>query len=109
MVGSSGCTYTTLRNYNLGSIEAPLCPQLPSMNVTTVPQYCPNSKISYPPRYDTLHHGQSGPGCGGYFNVLSAYPDFDQNGCGTQFVNRDCDGYIDCGPLPPVAGGSYCP
>ena len=111
-VNSGVCTYTPLKDYNSGfgrGPVAPIMPGTPSMANTIVPKYCPASfgpGPNYPPKYDTLLHGQGAYSCGGYFNIHSAYPYATGKTCATQFVTRSCDG-IACrpgggGPIGPI-------
>lgn len=88
-VGQARCTYS-----NLGSIYG-------SRGATTqytVPALCPNNPNapSYPPRTDTLSHGQSAPGCGGYFSMKSAYPFADCTSCNAPYAQRPCAGLFKC-------------
>ena len=67
--------------------------QLPGVNVEgyaeanfvpsyTVPNYPPITTVS-------LTHGNTVPGCGGYFNILDAYGGMSgQNTCTTNFINN---------------------
>lgn len=110
-VGASGDNYVSLRTYNYNSaLDVPICDGIPSMCNAVVPKYCPAGPgPNYPPKYDTLHHGQKWPAHGGYFNVKAAYPYTDGCNCGTEFVVRPCDGFIDC-PCPvKQKRGCWCP
>jgi hypothetical protein len=92
----SGCTYSSLGNVCSGggsnSFQVPLANQ-----GYVVPKFCPDgAEPNYPPRYDTLSHGQKYQ-CGGYFNVSGAYPYATCSSCNSSFVNRPCNGNIQCG------------
>jgi len=107
---SSSCMYASLKNYNLGQPEAPLCGGTPSMAVQTVPYYCPYGPgPNYPPKYDTLQHGQGAGTCGGFFGIQGAYNYSDGKNCATKFVNRDCAGFINCEGIPNPDVGGWCP
>ena len=69
-VGQAGCSYSSLgHTYNNG-----LSGVVQPMNQYMVPDYCPDGPgPNYPPRYDTLTHGQNGS-CGGKFDLQTAYP-----------------------------------
>lgn len=109
VVNCGGCTYTSLRDYNLGQPEAPLCSAIPSMATQVVPMYCPSGPgPNYPPKYNTLQHGGQG-NCGGYFGVQGAYPYTDGINCATKFVARPCDGFIPCPDVEINNMGHWCP
>lgn len=89
-VGYASCSYRQLKSYNPGP-EAPVPARVPSMANTVVPNLCG----MYPPPYDTLSHGGSNS-CGGYFPVTHAYnSDYCENNP-NQFVQRNCDGLVNC-------------
>ena len=74
--------------YSLGAVKTPV------MSNYVVPLMCPGGQgPNYPPRYDTLSHGQPYV-CGGHFTITGAYPYADCTNCGLQFVNRPCSGNI---------------
>jgi hypothetical protein len=80
-----GCSYASLAQYNQGygaAAMAPVPATTPSMATTIVPTFGA-------PGYDTLQHGANVPGCGGYFNIKMAYPQYDNN-C-TAFTSRMCN------------------
>jgi hypothetical protein len=90
-VGESGCSYSSLnRTYGVG-----VSSQVASMANYTVPEYLPNNQNgpSYPPRYDTLSHGNDYL-CGGYFSMKSAYPHASCESCNVNYVSRPCDGNL---------------
>lgn len=101
-VGSSGCTYSSL-NKSYGLHSAPSA-QVSSMANYTVPQYLPNGAgPNYPPKYNTLSHGQEYV-CGGYFNMQGAYPYASCESCNVNYVQRPCNGNLNGGSASaPVA------
>lgn len=80
-VTGASCNYTTLSQYNVGTMAM----QRPGDKVTTgkyiVPQFSP-------PTYDTLMHGAN-PSCSGYFNINSAYKS-KGGSCNQQYVTKLC-------------------
>lgn len=92
MVGQAGCTYSSLRDTYDGMTPSH---EMQGMANYTVPKLCPDSVDgpSYPPRYDTLSHGQQ-YACGGYFSVKGAYPFADCTSCKADYVQRPCTGDI---------------
>ena len=98
-VGQAGCTYSSLdRTYTGSNQPFGVHAQVRNMNRYEVPDYRPDGPgPNYPPRYDTLSHGQDAV-CGGYFDMSKAYPYASCDSCQTQFVERPCDGN-----LPDVA------
>lgn len=107
VVGNPGCTYSNLaRTYGNGSRQS-MMNNVPSMATYTVPKLCHNgSGPSYPPRYDTLTHGQSAM-CGGYFSMKGAYPHADCASCDAEYTQRPCNGHVDCSASPSVKE-EYC-
>lgn len=91
-ISQSSCTYKRMQDVYPPS-DAKI---IVSQGTYTVPQICPNSSgLSYPPRPDTLTHGQSSS-CGGYFNVKNAYPYASCDHCDETFVEKPCVGNITC-------------
>jgi hypothetical protein len=89
VVGQSGCSYSSLRNVWGSGNEG--------LSNYTVPNLCPTGEgPNYPPRYDTLTHGNKGGACGGYFHLKSAYPYAGCDTCSASYVNRSCTGDITC-------------
>ena len=83
-VGSGGCSYATLCAYNQGygaGAMAPVPVGTPSMAVQVVPTF------NGLPGYNTLTHNKP-YGCGGYFNIQDAYPNFPSN-C-SKYTQRLC-------------------
>jgi len=83
-VGSGGCSYATLNNYNQnyfgrGGVGAPVLSQTRSNEIVVVPSYGG-------PGYNSLMN-QKQPTCSGYYSVNSAYPNYPS--CG-QFSSRMC-------------------
>lgn len=77
-VGQDGCTYSSLGSTYSGQDASGL---VADMTQYLVPKYCPNGPSpNYPPRYDTLSHGQKYQ-CGGYFTLKSAFPQADCTSC----------------------------
>ena len=79
-VGSSGCTYASLSNYNNGSRG--MSPPVPATNtsgVYVVPVYDA-------PGYNTLMHGKNRPSCTGFFNIQDAYG----NNTSQEYVKKLC-------------------
>lgn len=101
MVGNPGCTYSNLvGTYANG--QQMLQNAVPGMNQYDVPKMCPSgSAPNYPPRYDTLSHGQNYL-CGGYFSMKGAYPQADCTSCNAPYTKRPCDGHIDCSAPAPA-------
>lgn len=93
-VGQNACTYSMLQNtYSGASADG----RMPVQNTYVVPKLCPNGPgPNYPPKYDALTHGVDKQ-CGGYFNILHAYPYADCERCNAPYVTRPCDGNISCG------------
>lgn len=91
IVGQAKCSYTSLNNiYGASSASA---------GQYTVPKLCPNSAstgASYPPRVDTLTHGQKMPSCTGYFSMKSAYPEATCSSCDIQYVQKPCNASFNC-------------
>jgi hypothetical protein len=86
----SSCSYNTLGKYSNGQgsgtlpgVMAPILPGVPSMQTTVVPAYGGMS-------YDTLTGGPKFAGCGGYFDITTAYPNYPN--C-TKNTTRHCTGY----------------
>jgi hypothetical protein len=93
-VSSAGCTYSRLGSLSDG--PRMLSGTLSDQGQYIVPKYCPDGAgPNYPPKYDTLTHGQK-YACGGYFSMSGAYPYGDCEGCKTEYVKRPCNGRIDC-------------
>lgn len=91
-VGQAGCTYSRLGNIYSGQTAGKNVAQ----NNYLVPKLCPNGAgPNYPPKYDTLSHGQQYQ-CGGYFNVQGAYPLADCKSCNVEYVQRPCKDNINC-------------
>ena len=91
-VGQAGCTYSRLGNVYSGQMAGRNVEQ----NTYVVPKLCSNGPgPSYPPKYNTLSHGQAYQ-CGGYFNVKGAYPFADCASCKADYVQRPCKGNINC-------------
>ena len=89
--GAAGCTYSRLANIYSGQNLNKIVNQ----GTYIVPKLCPNGPIgsSYPPKYDTLSHGQKYL-CGGHFDVKGAYPMADCASCNVDYVQRPCTGNI---------------
>lgn len=103
-VGQLGCTYSRLGNVYSGRSANG---NVDSMANYVVPKFCPNGPgPNYPPRYDTLSHGQA-YNCGGYFDVSGAYPYADCTSCKAGFTTRPCKGNIAgaCKPAAPATEG----
>ena len=100
-VGQSGCSYSSLnKTYGLHSSNQ----NVPSMAKYTVPQYLPNgSGPNYPPKYNTLSHGQDYV-CGGYFNMQGAYPHASCDSCNVNYVQRPCAGRLSQQPKTSSEG-----
>jgi len=83
-VMGSGCDYNTLGNYyGPGSMmAAPTTTTVSGVYVT--PDYSA-------PGYNTLLHDKSSAGCGGYFNIQSAYG-AGSDCCNTTYTTRLCGG-----------------
>lgn len=89
-VGQKQCTYSSLGNTYSGMIPNN---QLQHA-MYTVPNFDPNGTgPSYPPKRDTLAHGQQYL-CGGYFTLKSAYPYATCTSCGVKYEQRPCDGKL---------------
>jgi hypothetical protein len=92
MSKENACSYNTLGAYNsmmqqqamMRGIHPPVPAGTPNMAVQVVPVYGM-------PGYETLTHGDQ-CGCGDYFSIGAAYPDFGNN-C-TKFTQRLCSGDI---------------
>jgi len=83
-VGGSGCEYNTLgKYYGPGSAMAAPSPTTVS-GVYVTPDYSA-------PGYNTLLHDQGVAGCGGYFNIQSAYGG-GSDCCNTTYTTRMCGG-----------------
>lgn len=99
--GQSACTYSRLKDLTSGP------QQLGSYSTNgtySVPLVCPSGTPSnYPPRHDTLSHGQQYV-CGGYFQLKGAY----QDPCQESMVSRPCTGQIQCDVTPAPTSESYC-
>ncbi len=94
------CSYSSLRNLKV--------PQAMGASVQDgsyqVPFVCPSgTQTNYPPRIDTLSHGQAYT-CGGYFQLKGAY----QEPCQDSMVARQCAGNISCTAAAPVTVEKYC-
>ena len=83
------CVYNTLSNYNSSEtaekmrssgIHPPVPVGTPSMATQLIPVY---NMIGYEA---LTHDGRCT--CGGHFNIVNAYPDYNKN-C-TKFVKRSC-------------------
>lgn len=99
-VGQSGCSYSSLRNVYSGQSASGESAQMANY---IVPKLCPNGAApNYPPRYDTLSHGQNYL-CGGYFNMQGAYPLASCTDCKADYIQRPCTGNIarSCQTTPP--------
>lgn len=98
-VGQSTCSYSSLRKTYSGQQALE---NVPSMAIQTVPNYCPNNVNgpSYPPRYDTLSHGNQ-MSCGGHFNMSAAYPFANCTSCNAGMTQRNCAGGNICTPAMP--------
>lgn len=91
IVGQARCTYSNLRNIYMGQQADGV---VPSQSEYIVPKLCPNGAgPNYPPRYDTLSHGQNYL-CGGYFSLKGAYPYATCTSCQSDYVKRPCSGNI---------------
>lgn len=96
-VGHASCTYSQMKHLSAGNAG-----QLSTPGHYVVPKYCPSGDgAHYPPRHDTLSHGQSYM-CGGYFNMKSAYPLAGCNSCKLSYTTRPCTGPISCSDPVPV-------
>jgi len=108
MVGQASCSYSNLRStYGPSGSFA----EIPSMATYQVPKYCPGGPApNYPPAYDTLSHGGKG-GCGGYFNLKSAFPDANCSSClGKPFAKYQNNmGYNTASNIPATALGQFVP
>lgn len=82
-VKNSSCAYAQLCSYNQGGKMAPVNPKQTS-GVYVVPSY---GAIGY----NALTHGQGVPGCGGYFNIKSAYG-AGAGSCNTTYTTKLCGG-----------------
>lgn len=104
-VGNASCTYSKLASVYSGQMAGS---HVPSSANYTVPKLCPNngSGLSYPPRYDTLQHGNQAS-CGGYFHLNSAYPNATCNTCNAEYVQRPCAGNIHSACTPPSTKEGY--
>lgn len=80
-VGSSGCAYATLQNYNKENSNRPAMQAANVSGKYIVPNYSA-------PGYNTLSHGAVAS-CSGYFNVSDAYGG-NGGSCGTNYVQSLC-------------------
>lgn len=95
-VGQIGCTYSRLSTISQGQMAGMSGMTVPGQNEYVVPKYCTSgSGPNYPPRYDTLSHGQDA-NCGGYFKFQGAYPFADCKSCQTSFTKRPCTHDLNC-------------
>jgi hypothetical protein len=100
-VGQAGCTYSRLGNVYQGQMAGGAAAQ----NNYIVPKLCPNGPgPNYPPKYDTLSHGQAYQ-CGGYFGLSGAYPFADCQNCQADYVQRPCKANINCAANASVSEG----
>ncbi len=92
LAGQSNSTYSNLRNLYTGqSAQNGVINQ----GIAVVPKWCPSgAQPNYPPRIDTLTLGSGY--CGAYRTIMTGYPYAGCNTCATSFVQRKCDGNIDC-------------
>jgi hypothetical protein len=97
IVGQNKCSYSSLGSTYAGPQAGGV---IPDMSTYIVPKLCYGAPagLSYPPRYDTLSHGQAYL-CGGHFDLQRAYPLANCTSCAATYVERPCRGtiYAQCG------------
>jgi len=94
-VGQQGCSYSSLKRTYGMSNSMGVSANVGNMASYDVPDLCGNNGPSYPPKYNTLSHGQANT-CGGHFSMKGAYPFADCQSCNAPRIQRPCNGNVNC-------------